>query len=119
MVIEAKKNHPDALVVSHPECPPDVIDVSDKIASTSQMISFARESEAKEFIIVTECGMVEKLKLDVPEKTFYSIGTTCIQMKKNSLEKVYDCLLNETNEITVDTEMAEKAKKALQRMLDV
>lgn len=119
MVIEAKKNHPDAIVIAHPECPAEIIDLSDHVVSTSGMSVVANESSASEFIIATECGMIERLKELCPGKKFFTIGGTCLQMKKNDLHKTYDCLLNELNEVTVDESVAENAKKALERMLNI
>lgn len=116
---EARVNHPDAKIMAHPECRMEVLNLSDAVCSTSQMIRYAKESDAKEFIAVTECGMVNVLKREMPEKRFYALGGTCIQMKKIHLEDVYNCLLNETNKIEIDKEMMQKARKALQRMLDV
>ena len=118
-VKKAKENYPNAKVMIHPECRIDVIKLVDVVASTSQMLKYAKESPAKEFIVVTECGMVNALKKEIPDKTFYAVGGTCIQMKQITLDKVYDCLLNETNHIELEKGIMEKAKKALQRMLDV
>jgi len=118
-VLSAKENHPEALVVAHPECPKEVIDVSDEIASTSGMITVVKESDKKEFIIVTECGMIERLKRECPSKKFYSIGYVCLQMKKNSLKSVFECLKEDKNEIIADPKVSAKAKKALERMLKI
>lgn len=116
---KAKENYPNAKIMVHPECSIDVINLADAVASTSQMIKYAKESDAKEFVAVTECGMTEALKMLIPEKKFYALGGTCIQMKKITLEKVYDCLLNETNKIEFSSDIMDKARFALQRMIDV
>ncbi len=118
-VKRAKENHPSAKIMVHPECRMDVIDEADAVCSTGQMITYAKESSSKEFIAVTECGMANMLKRLMPDKEFYPLGGTCIQMKKITLEKVYDCLLNETGKVELDSKIVESAKKALQRMLDV
>ncbi len=118
-LVLAKKNNPDAVVYAHPECSPDVLQYADEILSTSGMIDRARASSAKEFIIVTECGMVELLSQKCPGKKFYSVGGVCFQQKKITLEKVYDCLKNETNEVNVDEEIMVKSRKALERMINV
>ena len=118
-VMEAKKNYPNAKVMAHPECRMEILNIVDAVCSTSQMIKYAKESSDKEFIVVTEVGMVNVLKKEMPDKEFYPLGGTCIQMKKITLDKVYDCLLNETNKVDVDPEVAAKAKKALERMLTV
>ena len=116
---KAKENHPNAKAMVHPECRMDVINLGDAVCSTSQMISYAKQSDAKEFIVVTECGMVNRLKRDMPEKTFYALGGTCLQMKKITLENVYDCLLNEKNKVELKKEIMDKARKALERMLEL
>lgn len=118
-VKKAKELHPNAKVMVHPECRMDVIKEADAVCSTSQMITYARESNANEFIAVTECGMVNALKREMPDKKFWAVGGTCIQMKKITLDKVYDCLLHETNKVELDKEIMDKARKALQRMLDI
>ncbi|MFH1642739.1 MAG: quinolinate synthase NadA [Nanoarchaeota archaeon] len=118
-VKQAKENYPEAKVMVHPECRLDVIALADSVCSTSQMIKYAKLSPAKVFISVTECGMVNALKKEIPSKEFYAVGGTCIQMKKITLEKVYDCLLNETNPVILDKDIMDNARKALQRMLDV
>jgi len=118
-VKKAKELYPNAKVMAHPECRIEVLNLADAICSTSQMIAYAKKSDNKEFIVVTECGMANVLKKLIPNKTFYPLGGTCIQMKKITLEKVYDCLKNETNQVEVDKDIANKAKNALQRMLDV
>jgi quinolinate synthase len=118
-VKEAKKQHPDAKIVAHPEAPQEVLALADFICGTGGMIKYAKESDAKEFIIVTEEGMTNRLKREIPDKTCYVAAGVCFNMKKTTLEKVYDCLLNEKNEIELDKEIMDKAGKALQRMLDV
>ena len=118
-VKKAKENYPNAKVMVHPECRIEVIKLADAVCSTSQMLKYAKQSPAKEFIAVTECGMANALKKEMPDKTFYPVGGTCTQMKQITPEKVYDCLLNEKNEVEIEKEITEKARKALQRMLDV
>jgi quinolinate synthase len=82
-------------------------------------MSYCGESDAKEFIIATECGMINRLAREIPDKKFYAIGGVCIQMKKISLQKVYDSLKNEKVKIELSEEVRLKAKKALDRMLEV
>jgi quinolinate synthase len=118
-VKKAKENHPDAKVMVHPECKIEVINMADAICSTSQMIKYAKENPAKEFISVTECGMIHRLKRDIPDKTFYAVGGVCAQMKKITLEKVYDCLKNETGNVEISKEVMDKARVALKRMIDL
>ena len=117
----AKKLLKDAKVIVHPECPAEVRELADHICSTSGMTEYAKNSDAKEFIIATELGMIEMLKLQVPGKTFYAAppGGTCANMKKNNLELVLEALRNEAPVITVPEEIRRKARKALDRMLEV
>jgi len=118
-VREAKRLHPEAKVLVHPECKLEVIELADYVCSTSQMLYRAKQDPAKEFIVVTEHGMVERLKLEIPDKRFYMIVATCIQMKKNTLEKVLRSLRDEIYPIKLDEEIMRKARKALEKMLQV
>ncbi len=118
-VKEVKGLHPDAKVLVHPECRLDVIKLADYVCSTSQMIHRVKEDEAKEFIIVTEHGLVERLKLEIPEKKFYPIVATCVQQKKNSLPAVLRSLQKEIYPVNVDKDVIKKARKALDRMLTI
>jgi len=118
-VKEAKMSYPRAEVVAHPECMMEVIKLADAVCSTSQMISYCRESRSKEFILATEEGMRNRLKLEIPSKSFYSVGGTCIQMKKITLEKVLKALESGKEEVVLDEGTMEKARKALERMVSV
>jgi len=118
---KSKKLAKDIKVIAHPECPAEIRELADHICSTSGMIEYATTSESKEFMIATEIGMIEMLKLNVPGKTFYTAipGSTCVDMKKNNLKLVLEALENEVPVITVPKEIRLKAKKALDRMLGV
>jgi len=116
-VKKAKELHPQAKLVAHPESPMDIIKQADHVTSTSGMIRYAQKSDADEFIIATEIGMINRLQIEAPNKKFYSIGGVCIQMKKNTLELVLECLEKEVNEIVVEEGVRVKAKEVLDRML--
>ncbi len=118
-VKKAKENYPDAKLMVHPECKIEILKMADVVASTSQMLRYAKASDAKKFISVTECGMAEALKKEIPDKIFYPLGGTCIQMKKIHIEDVYDCLLNETNNIEIPKDIMDKARRALERMIEL
>jgi quinolinate synthase len=118
-VKDAKRLHPEAKVLVHPECPLDVIALADKVCSTSQMLYYAKQDEAKEFIIITEHGMVERLKLELPEKSFYAIVATCIQQKKNNLPAVLKSIQEEIYPVEIREDIIKKARVALDRMLEV
>ncbi len=114
---KSKENYPDAEIIAHPECPPEVAELADCLCSTSQMIDYARNSKADTFIVFTEVGMTERLKKEVPEKQFLTPVKTCLQMKKNSLTLIKKSLTEERYRITVPDEISQKAKLALERML--
>lgn len=116
---ESKKLHPNAKIIAHPEAPLDVLKLSDYVTGTGGMIKTAKEDSAKEFIIVTEEGMVNRLIKEVPDKKFYAIGSVCFNMKKTTLEKVYEALEKEQFEIKVPVEIARKAKIALDKMIEL
>jgi quinolinate synthase len=118
-VREAKQNYPHAKIIAHPECVLDVIKLADAVCSTSQMIDYAEKSEAGEFIVLTEVGMTERLKKEVSNKIFLTPPRICLHMKKNSLELIRDSLLFKQYLITVPDKVAEKARAALERMLEI
>ena len=118
---KAKEAHPEALVLVHPECTMDVLELADYIGSTSGIIDYATNSDAKEFIICTEMGVLHQLTLKNPDKKFYSVGIRqfCPNMKKVTLEKVRDVLINENNAVAVSDEVRKKAGIPLARMLEL
>jgi quinolinate synthase len=117
---KSKKLRGDTKVIAHPECPAGVRALADHICSTSGMIGYAKQSDAKEFIIATEMGMIEMLRLQVPGKIFFSAppGSTCVNMKKTNLRLVLEALENEAPIVTVPEKIRLKAKEALDRMVD-
>ncbi|MBN2102049.1 MAG: quinolinate synthase NadA [Candidatus Aenigmarchaeota archaeon] len=117
-ILRAKKEHPDAKVVAHPECTEDVLKLADSVQSTGGMIKYAKESGSGEFIIVTEVGMAKRLKREFPEKKFYPVGKTCINMKKITLEKVLASLEKEQFKVEVEESVRIRARKSLDRMLE-
>lgn len=119
-IVQAKAEHPQAKVVGHPEAPPDILALCDAVRSTSGMVKYAQEDPASEFIIATECGMVYRLQKDAPNKTFYSLPSiTCPNMKKTTLEKVVRVLRELDNQIEIPEEIASKARRAVQRMVEI
>jgi quinolinate synthase len=119
-VAEARRTHPGAIVLAHPECSPAVRAVADELLSTGQMIAYAGKSAATEFIIVTEQGIVHSLKKKYPDKAFYiaSSRAVCPNMKKITLEKVLWSLEDLKPVITVPQAIRVKARRALDRMLE-
>ena len=118
---QARKNHPDALVLAHPECNPDVRAIADELLSTGQMLKFAKNSKVNEFIIATEKGIIHSLKKQNPDKHFYPVTekAVCPNMKKISLEKVAWALEDMQYIITVPEPVCSHAKRSLDRMLEV
>jgi quinolinate synthase len=119
-ISKLKGEHPKALVLVHPECRPEVIDMANRVSSTEGMIKFAQSSEAKEFIIATEGELTYRLGREVPGKRFYPIPcAVCPTMKMISLQKVHDSLLRLEPRIELPDEIIQKARVPLERMMDI
>jgi quinolinate synthase len=114
-----KAMHPDALVLAHPECRADVRALADEVLSTEGMVRFARASGAQAFVIVTECGLSDRLTIELPEKTFYRSCQLCRFMKSNTLEDVVASLENLQFEVDVPEPVRVRAERAVRRMLEV
>ena len=120
-----KAEYPGAVVVAHPECTHAVRLLADEVCSTEKMVSFCRENPAKDFIIVTESGMLHRLRREVPAKNFIPGPTDhcacadCRYMKLNTLEKLRDCLANLEPQIHIPEETRAKAERAVRRMLEL
>lgn len=116
-VLKAKDEHPNVKILAHPECNKPVRDLADYIGSTSEIINFATECEDNEFIICTEEGILYELNKRNPDKKFYfPQKMICPNMKKTSLEKVYDALDGKIDEVVLDKEISEKALTSLENM---
>lgn len=113
--------HKYAKVCVHPESPMDVIELADFVGSTAGIIKYCKESNAKEFIIATESGIVCELKKQAPDKDFYTLGSkaVCVNMKKTTLKDVVNALENEVHEINLTDEQIQKAKKPIERMIEI
>jgi len=114
--------HPQAIVVVHPECPPAIIDLAHEVRSTSGMLSFVDKNPAPEYIIGTEIGLIERLRLEFPDKIFYSANgssATCVQMKKNTLDTVLRALDQELHQVTLPENIIQAAKLSLERMISL
>lgn len=120
-VEEEKKKHPDALVLTHPECIDEVLAISDYVGSTAGIIDYAAKSKDKQFIICTETGVLYQLKNDNPDKEFYfpQPEPCCTDMKLNTLEGVLSVLEKEDNEVLVDEKVRVNALKPLDKMLEL
>ncbi|HPO63750.1 MAG TPA: quinolinate synthase NadA [Candidatus Kapabacteria bacterium] len=118
--------HSEALILAHPECPPNILDYADFVGSTSGIINFAKKSEGKEFIIATESGIIHELKKQVSGKLFYPVpnieGCSCNEcphMRLNTLEKIASALENLSPRIEMDEDLRLKALKPLEKMLEL
>jgi quinolinate synthase len=118
---KARNAHPDALLVVHPECRPEVVSMADAVLSTSGMCGYCRRSEAKEFIVGTEMGILYRLRKENPGKTFHlaSRALICPNMKLTTLEDVRDALTTLSPAVIVPPETREKAHAALEAMLRI
>ncbi len=124
-ITKIRAEYPDAMVVAHPECTYAVRMLADEVCSTEKMIAFCKESPAKAFIIVTESGMLHRLKREVPNKTFIPGPTDlcacadCRYMKMNTLEKLRDCLDYLEPQILIPEDIRVKAERSVRRMLEL
>ncbi len=116
-----RDDNPEAEILVHPESDPDVQKLADYICSTGQMMNRAKESGSEKFIIGTEKGLVQRLRRELPDKEFIPLleDAVCKAMKKHNLEKIYQSLKDEKFEIEVPAEIAKKAKKATEKMLEL
>src|SRR5574341_581880 len=120
-VNKARADHPDAVLVVHPECPPEIQDMADQITSTSGMLRYCRESNHREFIIGTEEGLLHRLRKENPDKKFYLVSNemVCPNMKRTRLESVLRAMENMQYVIKVPEDIRVPAKRALDRMLEI
>ena len=125
-ILKIRAEHPDAVVVAHPECNGAVLQVADFVGSTKAMLTYIEKSDKKKFIVATETGILYEMRKNNPDKEFLTVSAKegcncadCSYMKQNTLEKLYACLRDETPEIIMDAEVIEKAKTPILRMLDM
>lgn len=119
-ILIEKEEHPGARVLVHPECRKDVIELADKVLSTAGMLKYAAQSDAREFIIGTEIGLLHRLRKENPQKNFYpaTAYAVCPNMKMNTMESIIRALEKNEHVIKVPENIRKKAKQALDRMLD-
>ena len=126
-ILELKKQYPDAKVLVHPECKGTVVKLADKVGSTAALLKYSINDSSNTFIVATESGILHEMQKACPEKTFIPAPPSdstcacneCSYMKLVTMQKLYDCLLNEAPEIHVDAEVAEKAIRPINRMLEI
>ena len=125
-IMKLKVRHPEAKIIAHPECEEHVLKVADYIGSTTGLLKFSQEDPAKEFIVVTETGILHQMQKSSPEKTFIPAPpdngcacNDCPHMKLNTLEKLYLCMKYELPEIKMDETLRQAARKPIDRMLEI
>jgi quinolinate synthase len=120
-IARRRAEHPAARVIAHPECRRDVVEAADEVASTSGMLRYCRESSVKEFILATEEGLLHRLRKENPGKQFFAASelADCPNMKLNTLEKMVWALEDMRPQVTVPQDVADRARLAIQRMLDI
>lgn len=125
-IVKLKNQHPGAILLAHPECEANLLEIADYIGSTTGILNYASKSLSKEFIVATESGIIHQMQKKNPDKTFIPAPPNnscacndCPHMKLNTLEKLYNCLKYEQPEIILSADLIEKAKKPIIRMLDL
>jgi quinolinate synthase len=124
-IARIKSEYPDAPVVAHPECIYAVRILADEVCSTEKMVTYCKNSPASTIIIATEAGIIHRLKKECPTKTFIPAYTDtckcneCRFMKMNTIEKLYDCMMDLRPEIQLDEDLRRKAERAVRRMLEI
>ena len=106
-------------VIAHPECPPEVIDIADFTGSTSGMIDYVKTRQPKKAVLVTECSMASNVAAEAPNVEFVRPCNLCPHMKRISLERIYESLRDMKYEVTVDPKVAERARRAVERMVNL
>ncbi|MCP9800589.1 quinolinate synthase NadA [Synechococcus sp. RedBA-s] len=125
-LLRLKLEHPQAEVIAHPECLPNLLDLADFIGSTSQLLARAASSEAQSFLVLTEPGILHQMRLKLPHKTFHEVPgqdgcscNACPYMRLNTLEKLWQCLSTMSPAIELDEELRVRALAPIQRMLEL
>jgi quinolinate synthase len=125
-ITKLKVKHPEAKLISHPECEDPILRISDFVGSTTQLLAYAKNTPHKEFIVATEAGIIHQMVKQAPDKVFIPAPpdnscacNDCPHMKRNTLEKVYLCMKYEQPELIMDEELRLGAKKSLDRMMEI
>jgi len=125
-IIELKVKYKDALLIAHPECQQVILQFTDFIGSTTQLLNFTKNADKKQFIVATETGILHQMQKQSPEKEFFIASADtfcncndCEYMKLNTLEKIYDCLAYDKNEVLLNKKIIKKAKNPILKMLEL
>jgi quinolinate synthase len=116
---DIKKQNPGIVILSHPECPPEVIAASDYTGSTSGMSKYVKKNQPNKVMLVTECSMSDNVQVDNPNVQFIKPCNLCPHMKTITLSKILDCLEKETNEILIPEIISRRARRAVERMIAI
>ena len=116
---EYRKYEPDAVIIAHPECPTDVVDEADFSGSTAGMIDYVRKNKPEKVLLITECSMGSNIADEVPEVNFLGPCNLCPHMQRITLEKILWSLHTGNEEVIIEEELAAKARRAVQRMIDL
>jgi len=116
---EIKEQNPGIVVIAHPECPPDVINVADFAGSTTGMSEYVKKNQPKKVMMVTECSMSDNVQVENPKVEFIKPCNLCPYMKKITLPKILECLEKESNEIIIPNNLLEKARLSVERMTSI
>jgi len=118
-IAELRVSYPGAQILAHPECPPEIIEASDFTGSTAAMTNYVMSKRPKQVVLITECSMADNIACEAPDVEFVRPCNLCPHMKRISLENIYEALLKEQYEVKVDAAIAERARLAVQRMIDM
>ncbi len=129
-LVKLKTAYPKALIIAHPECPESLLNYADHVGSTSSLLKFTEQNPGREYLVLTEPGILHQMKKRSPNSTFYGVPSaldggaciscnTCEYMKLNTMEKLYLCMRDQSPELTLTPELIEAARKPLDRMLEL
>ena len=116
---DIRKENPNIKIIAHPECPPDVISASDFAGSRSAMTKYVKENQPRKVLLVTECTMSDNVQVEIPNVQFIKPCNLCPHMNKINLNKIFECLTNESNEIKISHNIAAMARKSVKRMAEI
>ena len=116
---ELRAAYPDAQILAHPECPPEVLQAADFAGSTTAMSDYVLSKKPAQAVLITECSMADNVACDAPETQFVRPCNLCPHMKRISLQNIHDALLHDRYEVTVDPAIADRARAAVQRLVDL
>ena len=126
MVQQLKQLYPEAKVIAHPECNPELLNEADFIGSTKAMLNYVKQNTCSQYIVATESGIIHQMQKENPNKQFITFADLrncacddCKYMKLNTLEKLYNCLETESSEIIMSPQMIESARKPIEKMLEI